>query len=94
MSSRKLRQGAEAQLPEYMNSERISCVYYVCVGFTDDDLSEDRKKLIRQTCEAYEAQSGWPAQCDRRDRPLTIQSNSTVTPRFIDARPKDSASNL
>ncbi len=77
MSSRKLRQGAEAQLPEYMNSERISSAYYVCVGFTDDDLSEDRKKLVRQTCEAYEAQSGY-----------------VVTPRFIDARPKDSASNL
>ncbi|SRR6266508_16267 len=77
MSSRKLRQGAEAQLPEYMNSERISCAYYVCVGFTDDELSEDRKKRVRQMCEAYEAQSGY-----------------TVTPRFIDARPKDSASNL
>jgi hypothetical protein len=77
MSSRKLRQGAEAQLPQYMISERISSAYYVCVGFTDDVLSEDRKRLVRETCAAYEAQSGY-----------------TVTPRFIDARPKASASTL
>ncbi len=77
MSSRKLRQGAEAQLPQYMISERISSAYYVCVGFTDDELSEDRKRLVCETCAAYEAQSGY-----------------TVTPRFIDARPKASASTL
>jgi hypothetical protein len=77
MSSRKLRQGAEAQLPQYMISERISSAYYVCVGFTDDELSEDRKRLVRETCAAYEAQSGY-----------------TVTPRFVDARPKASASTL
>jgi len=42
MSSRKLRQGAEAQLPQYMTSERIGSAYYVCVGFTNEELSEDR----------------------------------------------------
>lgn len=77
MSSRKLRQGAEAQLPQYMTSERISSAYYVCVGFTEEELSEDRKRLVRETCASYEAQSGY-----------------TVTPYFIDARPKASASNL
>ncbi len=77
MSNRKLRQGAEAQLPEYLKSERISCAYYVCIGFTDNELSDGRKTLVRETCEAYEAKSG-----------------CTVTPRFVDARPKESASNL
>lgn len=77
MSNRKFRQGAEAQLPEYLKSERISCAYYVCIGFTDNDLSDGRKALVRETCEAYEAKSG-----------------CTVTPCFIDARPKKSASNL
>jgi len=77
MSSRRLRQGAEAQLPQYMISERIGSAYYVCVGFTDDEVSEDRKRLVRETCAAYEAVSGY-----------------TVTPRFVDARPKTSASTL
>jgi hypothetical protein len=77
MSSRKLRQGAEGQLPQYMISERINSAYYVCVGFTDDELSEDRKRLVRETCAVYEAQSGY-----------------TVTPYFVDARPKASASTL
>jgi hypothetical protein len=77
LSSRKLRQGAQAQLPQYMASEQISCAYYVCVGFTDEELLEERKKVVRETCAAYEAQSGY-----------------SVTPRFIDARPKESASNL
>jgi hypothetical protein len=77
MSSRKLRQGAEAQLPQYMTSERISSTCYVCVGFTDEELSEDRKRVVRETCAAYEIQSGY-----------------TATPYFIDARPKESASNL
>jgi hypothetical protein len=77
MSSRKLRQGAEAQLPQYMTSERISSAYYVCVGFTDEELSTDRQRLVRETCATYQDQSGY-----------------TVTPYFIDARPKKSASNI
>jgi hypothetical protein len=77
LSSSKLRQGAEAQLPQYMISEQIKCAYYVCVGFIDDELADDRIKLVRQTCSAYESISGY-----------------MVTPRFIDARPKDSASKL
>lgn len=77
LKSRKLQKGAEAQLPQYMVSERISSAYYVCVGFTDADFSDGRLKLVQETCAAYERQSGY-----------------TVTPRFIDARPKESASNL
>jgi hypothetical protein len=77
LSSSKLRQGAEAQLPQYLISERLTSAYYVCVGFTDRDFAEERIKLIYETCAAYESKSGF-----------------TITPRFIDARPKESASNL
>jgi len=77
LSSSKLRQGAQAQLPQYMISEQLTCAYYVCVGFTDEDFAGYRIRLVRETCAAYEAKSGY-----------------TVKPRFIDARPKDSASKL
>jgi hypothetical protein len=45
MASSKLRHGVELQLPQYLFSERISCAYYVCVGFTDDELRPDRVQL-------------------------------------------------
>jgi hypothetical protein len=77
LSSSKLRQGAAAQLPQYMVSEQLSCAYYVCVGFTAEDFSPDRIKLVGDTCSAYQAQSGY-----------------TVTPRYIDARPKLPGSKL
>jgi hypothetical protein len=77
LSSRKLQQGALAQLPQYLTSERITSAYYVCVGFTDAHLDETRLAAVRATCRSYQEQSG-----------------RTVTPRFIDARPKQSASKL
>ncbi|MFF9119068.1 hypothetical protein ACF09Y_26350 [Streptomyces massasporeus] len=77
LSSRKLQQGAEAQLPQYLQSEQIRSAYYVCVGFADAHFAEERLARVRDTCAAYQAQSG-----------------RTVTARFIDARPKESASNL
>ena len=58
LSSSKLRQGADAQLPQYLASEQVSCAYYVCVGFTDRDLHLKRLTLVRATCAAYEARSG------------------------------------
>ena len=45
--------------------------------FDPADLSEKRLQLVRDTCAAYERQSGY-----------------TVTPRFVDARIKESASKL
>jgi hypothetical protein len=33
--------------------------YYVCVGFTGEGLSDDRKQLVRETYAAYEAPSGY-----------------------------------
>lgn len=77
LSSSKLFQGADAQLPQYLASEQVSCAYYLCVGFTDRDLSPERLALVRDTCADYETRSG-----------------SVVIPRFIDARPKLSASRL
>ena len=75
LASSKLGQGA--QLPQYLASERVSCAYYVCVGFTDNDLRQDRLDFVRGICSAREARSGLH-----------------VTPRFIDARPKEPASRL
>jgi len=76
--STKLIQGAAAQLPQYLRSEQIQCGYYVCIGFTDDELSEERIARVTETCETLSAQTpGW-----------------TIAPRFIDARPKQSASKL
>jgi Domain of unknown function (DUF4365) len=77
LSSSKLFQGADAQLPQYLASEQISCAYYVCLGFADRDFRPERLTLVRATCAEYEARSG-----------------SLVVPRFIDARPKLSASRL
>jgi hypothetical protein len=77
MSSRKLQQGAAAQLPQYLRSERITCGYYVCVGFTDGDLSDERKNLVQETCRALSHTAGW-----------------AIIPRYIDARPQESASKL
>jgi hypothetical protein len=77
LSSSKLFQGADAQLPQYLASEQVRYAYYLCVGFTDRDLSPERLALVRDTCADYEFRSG-----------------SVVIPRFIDARPKLSASRL
>ena len=73
----QLSQGADAQLPQYLASEQVSCAYYVCVGFTDRDFRPERLALVTGTCAAYEARTG-----------------CAVIPRFIDARPKPSASRL
>jgi len=32
LSRSKLRQGADAQLPQYLASEQVSCAYYVCAA--------------------------------------------------------------
>ena len=58
LSSSKLFRGADAQLPQYLASEQISCAYYVCLGFTDRDLRPECLTRVRATCTAYEARSG------------------------------------
>ena len=58
LSSSKLFQGADAQLPQYLASEQISCAYYVCVGFTDRDLRPARLALVRARCAEYGSRSG------------------------------------
>jgi len=72
LSSSKLFQGADAQLPQYLASEQISCAYYVCVGFTDRDLRSERLALVHSTCAEYEAKSGSlvvPRFIDARPKP-------------------------
>jgi hypothetical protein len=73
LSSRHLLSGARHQLPQYLASERITFGYYVCVGFTDKDLSAKRIQRVQQAC--VDASTRWD-----------------IRPRFIDARPKVSAS--
>ena len=75
LSSSKLRQGAQAQLPKYLASEQVSCAYYMCVGFTDRDLRPERLAAVRDICSGHQDRLGL-----------------LVIPRFIDARPKVSAS--
>jgi hypothetical protein len=58
LSSRKLFQGADAQLPQYQASEQISCAYYVCIGFTDRDLRPARLALVHTKCAEYGSRSG------------------------------------
>ena len=58
LSSSKLFQGADAQLPQYLASEQISCAYYVCLGFTDRDLRPGRLAVVRAKCADYESRSG------------------------------------
>lgn len=58
LSSSKLRQGARAQLPQYLVSEQVSCAYYMCVGFRDRDLRPERLAHVRGICASYQEQSG------------------------------------
>jgi hypothetical protein len=58
LSSSKLRHGAQAQLPQYLASEQVSCAYYMCVGFTDRDLRPERLGAVRDMCSRYQGRSG------------------------------------
>ncbi len=77
LRSTKVIRRAEAQLPQYLRGEQVSCGHYVCVGYTDEDLAPFRLSRVKDTCATLSAQAGW-----------------TITPRFVDARPKQSASKL
>jgi hypothetical protein len=77
LRSTKVVRGAEAQLPQYLRGEQVSCGHYVCVGYTDEELDPFRLSRAKETCATLSAQAGW-----------------TITSRFVDARPKQSASKL
>lgn len=77
MSNRKWLRGAQAQLPQYLRSEKVRCGYYVCVGFSETELSQERQDAVRATCKA-----------------LSEQAGRAVHARFVDGRPKESASKL
>jgi len=72
--------GASKQLPQYLKSARADLGYYVCVGFTDHDLSDERLKIVNETCEALSEAKGIalrPIYIDAR--PSTKQSASNLT---------------
>ncbi len=77
MSSTKLKRGAEAQLPQYMKTEKIQSAYYVCIGFRDREFEHERLEEVREACRA-----------------MQLESHYKITPVFVDARPRDSASKL
>lgn len=58
IASTKFFQGAEKQLPQYLKTEDIVGGYYLCVGFTEKDFSEERLDRVRDTCKALADQKG------------------------------------
>jgi hypothetical protein len=77
LGSTQLRHGAREQLPRYLQSEQVDCGFYVCVGFTDSDMSSAKLTSVVASCAQASARTG-----------------RTLIPRFIDARPKMSASRI
>lgn len=58
IESTRFFQGAEKQLPQYLKTEKITGGYYLCVGFTDNDFSNERLDRVRDTCNALSDQKG------------------------------------
>ena len=48
--------GSEKQLPQYLETEKITGGYYLCVGFTGNDFSLERLDRVRDTCKALSDQ--------------------------------------
>lgn len=42
--------GAEVQLPIYLKGEHVPFGVYLCVGFSDKDMAEERLNVVRNTC--------------------------------------------
>ncbi len=71
--------GASKQLPQYLKSAKADLGYYLCVGFNDRDMSEERLKIVRGTCEALSKAKGISLQPIYVDaRPSTKGSASTL----------------
>lgn len=83
LSSSKLRQGAQAQLPQYLTSEEATCAYYMCVGFTDRDLQPERLAAVRAMCSRHQDRSGLlviPQFIDARPK-ISASRTGEATPR-------------
>ncbi|ADG98801.1 hypothetical protein Srot_2353 [Segniliparus rotundus DSM 44985] len=52
MSNANIKHGADAQLPAYMKGEEAFFGIYLCVGYTDDELSDENKQAVADTCAA------------------------------------------
>jgi hypothetical protein len=58
ISSSHFNRGAGKQLPQYLDSERIDCGYYLCVGFVNGDFETDRLAQVTETCRVLSEQKG------------------------------------
>ena len=59
LNSGNLFTGASKQILQYLKTEKISCGFYVCVGFYNEDLSENRLKRVSEECEALQGEHGF-----------------------------------
>lgn len=58
MSSTRFEQGASAQLPQYLRSERISFGLYVVLAFEEGELSRARVDRVESACASFSELSG------------------------------------
>lgn len=72
--------GASRQLPQYLEIEQIECGFYLAVGFTDADFSEERLQRVTDTCSALSDQKDVSIKAVFVDaRASTKKSASTLT---------------
>lgn len=58
IGSTKFFSGAEKQLPQYLETEKISFGIYLAVGFIDNDFKPERLKRVTDTCAALSSAKG------------------------------------
>jgi len=58
IESSRLFTGASRQLPQYLASEQIECGVYVCLAFTDRDLTPERLKIVDDTLASLSEKKG------------------------------------
>lgn len=52
ISSTQFAHGAATQLPIYLKGEKASFGIYLCIGYSDKDMDQDRLDLVRDACAA------------------------------------------
>lgn len=72
--------GASRQLPQYLVTEQIDCGFYLAIGFSDADFSDERLKRVTDTCKSLSDQKGVSIKAVFVDaRATTKKSASTLT---------------
>jgi len=59
LRSTHLYQGADRQLPRYMEVESVKCGFFVCIGFYESEFSEHRLEQVRRLCAERSAEHGF-----------------------------------